>query len=273
MIRSRSNLTKLYKKNINFIWYKSIWNLYKWYMDVSWSLHWHLYWYNKKWVKHIYLLREFDAVSRRWRRRLKKTMPDIYYKNYMIKTNYRLEELIYWRRIKYSILFNYLILCKTFFQYMYKLIQYFKNDILMFTSFYLNIQTSECIIDNQFLYSFYVSKNYWNFFFKLKYFNFNEFLVFTLKHSKMYSHFSYFTLFNPKIKQNYTNLYENKLLIKNVFININTISNLNTTESIKDDENLSSIIDFYNTYDFLITKLQVIEIYKILILLTLKNIK
>lgn len=267
MIRSRSYIINLYKFNLNFIWYKSVFNTHEWYMTVSWSLNWKLSWYNKLWVNYMYRLRSFDAVNGRLRYKLKFKKPVIDCKSYITKTKYQVNEVTVWRRIKYGLMFNYATIVEIFIKRLSRLIHFFKNDYILFTTYYNTLEPQS---DEKFAietYQFSMSKKYWNHFVKKKVWSIIVYKFNIFKYSYLYSVFACISLLPYNLNLSMESLHE---LSCNNLVVFNTSNT--TIPLFKTNADLTMFVE--NDYDYLLNNWELsvniqfcLEIYKSSILI------
>lgn len=272
MIRNRSSIIKLYKNNCNFIWYKSIFNTHNWYMTVSWSLNWKLYWYDNLWSNYIYKLRSVDAVSRRLRYKLKRRQPELTYKPYITCTKYQINEMVIWKKIKYSILFNYTIVIMKFIKRLGRLKHFFKNDAMLFSSPLLMLLPTRDENFNIDVYDFTLSKTYWHHFNKRKVWNLHLYKYNVLKYSHLYSVFSPISLLPFNWKHDIFTIF--KLNLLNVGLH-NQVNNFMICFPNEQDliENLEDVHNFIiNDYEFIYSLNIILIIYQTTIYTILYNI-
>lgn len=272
MIRSRSHIIKLYNNNLNFIWYKSVFNSHEWYMTVSWSLNWKLSWYNKLWVNYMYRLRSFDAVNGRWRYKLKDKKPLIDSKSYINQTKYQVNEMTIWRRIKYGLMFNYATIIEIFVKRLSRLVHFFKNDALLFTTYFnLLVPHAEETFKLD-TYEFSMSKKYWNHFIKKKIWSIILYKINVLKYSYLYSVFADISLLPYNLYISMEFMFKFNLTNLMVYNTLKTTMPLFKNNNELDDFIMTDYNWILNDYEFNLNLFLLLEIYKSSILITLKVI-
>lgn len=241
-------------------------------MTVSWSLNWKLYWYDNLWINYIYKLRSVDAVNRRLRYRLKARQPEIEYKNYITQTKYQINEMVIWKKIKYSILFNYTITIMKFIQRLGRLKHFFKNDAMLFSSTFMTLlptRNEESSLD---VYDFTLSKTYWHHFIKRKIWNLNYYKLNIFKYSHLYSVFSPISLLQFNWYHNLETIFKLQLIDVGIFNQVNNFLICFEDEKSFDNHVHNTNNFIINDYEFIYGLQFILTIYQTTVLVTLNTI-
>jgi len=241
-------------------------------MTVSWSLNWKLYWYDNLWINYIYKLRSVDAVNGRIRYKLKRRQPEVDYKTYITKTKYQINEIVIWKKIKYSILFNYTIVIMKFIKRLGRLKHFFKNDAMLFSSALMMLLPTR---DNKFnidVSDFTLSKTYWHHYIKRIVWDIHFYKYNILKYSHLYSVFSPISLLQHNWIHDIFTLFKLNLTNVGVYNQVNNFMICFENEN-ELNECLEEVNDFIvNEFEFFYSLNIILLIYQTTTLIILNNI-